>query len=298
MTSRRDSCMAFRAEIGCLLDGELSEGRRLEVEAHIAECSTCRQTEDELARFRGAVSNLELPEPPSSKIWAALRSHLRELDGTSSTPAPVGAGRIGILPRWSAGALLIAATFVLGVGLASISPQMLQLLGRRATPPKARATSRAAPPVALAVGDFVRDVVAGSEEQRFWERFSALDSWRDAIGSKLDFEPSVPERLPGGFELKGVKLLKDACCYTLYLRYESAHERLDVFECHDDHPIELGDVEARRKATDGLAYTDLRWSDLGTEGRIVTADGINIVLVGNLGKGVADAVTREFRNAS
>ncbi len=291
MTSRRDSCTAFRAEIGCLLDGELSEGRRLEVEAHIAECSTCRQTEEELARFRGAVSNLELPEPPSSRIWAALQSRLQELDGTSSTPVPVGAGRSGIRLRWSRGALLIAASFVLGVGLASISPRMPQLLGRRATP-------RAVPPVALAVGDFVRDVVAGSEEQRFWERFSALDSWRDAIGSKLDFEPSVPERLPGGFELKAVKLLKDACCYTLYLRYESPHETLDVFECHDDHPIELGDVEARRKATDGLAYTDLRWSDLGTEGRVVTADGINIVLVGNLGDGVADAVTREFRNAS
>lgn len=298
MTFDPTECSFVRAAASAMIDGELDASDCRRVEQHLPSCSACTNYRDELLCLKQAVHGIRVPEAPSERLWQTITTQM----GADAGPSPDATSPTVLPSRWRfrfrasrSDALVAAAAFVLGLGLSILVPRLITQPGQGSI---GQGVPSRLPPVALAVGDFVRENATGSPPEGFLARFAALDSWRGAAESQLDFRPSVPDTLPGGYRLVGVKLLKDKCCYTIYLHYESAGGALDVFQCHNDHPVEFGAVEAQRGSSDGIAYTSLLWDESGTEGRVLIRDDVNIIVVGALDEQIADAVTREFRNAN
>ena len=282
--TRQTSCAQVSELLGAYLDAELSKQERTDVGAHLATCAGCRRSCDDLAALKRDIAGIALPEPASPQIWDSIGIQPRarrprfawaQLTGGAGNPE----------------LRLAAATFIVALGLGYAYPY---LASRAAvTPP---ASGLATTPIALTVGDYVEQISAGSAEA-FWTRYAALDANLNTVAEPLAFRLRMPRSLPGGYQLVGAKLLKDACCYTVQLQYESPHDKLDVFECHDDHPVSFGKARTRREKTAGIAYTSLTWDGTDLVGRVFSAGDVNIILVGTLDDELADQMTEELRGA-
>jgi hypothetical protein len=69
------------------LDGELSAGERVALEAHLATCAACRATVEELGRVVARAKSLE-DRPPSADLWSGI--HARLTPGRRPAGSPLG----------------------------------------------------------------------------------------------------------------------------------------------------------------------------------------------------------------
>ncbi len=107
MTDRRD--VHPRELLSAYLDGELADLERAGVEAHVAECSSCRGLLDDFQAMAAIATREEAPPVP-----ADLRSHIRLKIGTGgAAKAPPPRHRIGYYRL----GLAAAAGIVLTIGL-------------------------------------------------------------------------------------------------------------------------------------------------------------------------------------
>lgn len=278
-----NGCDQTRERIGALVDGELAGRERLAVEQHMDGCAACRRHRDALIELKARIAGMELAEPRALRIWQGIDEELRARPPWTRWVAGLRAGDL----RAVAALLLVAAGLALGYGYAAL----------RRGAPESGIEPRQPPPIALTVGDYVDQATAGTPEA-FWARYTAIDAPPDALPDvltdSLEFRPRVRRSLPGGYELRAVKLLKDACCYTIQLRYESERGVLDVFQCHDDHPVTYGRARAQRRVHAGLQYTSLDWDGTPLQGRAFSTDGVSVVLVGALEPGLADQILEDL----
>jgi hypothetical protein len=111
LVARRDvpeGCQEMGAEIAELIEGTLTRGRRDAVQAHLADCSACRQTEDELRNtaFR-APARLMLVGLGLARLPMSLRRSLSNMGNRSQQIA-------GEIALGAAGTFVLAATSGLG----------------------------------------------------------------------------------------------------------------------------------------------------------------------------------------
>lgn len=72
-------CGEVLEHLGAYVDGELSEGARRRIEAHLEGCNWCESFGNEYAETVAALrANLGVPEPLSSEVEERLRSRLSE----------------------------------------------------------------------------------------------------------------------------------------------------------------------------------------------------------------------------
>ncbi len=283
--SRQTSCERTAELLGAYVDAELSEREVAGVQSHLATCAECQGARDSLVELKRDIADIVLPEPASLRIWGSIGSELRDRRPRLAWAQLTGGA-------WNPELRLAAATFIVALGLGYAYPY---LAARSNVAPPTSAP--VATPVALTVGDYVEQVEAGSPDA-FWNKYRALDAKLDVVAKPLEFSPRMPRTLPGGYRLTSAKLLKDVCCYTVQLRYESPRDKLDVFQCHDDHPVSFGDATASRGKHSGIAYTSFEWEGSDLVGRIFSADDVNIILVGDLDDDLANQLTEELRSAS
>ncbi len=274
-------CERLAGQFGLYVDAEIAPKARAQVEAHLQVCDTCRRSCEELQQLKERVAGIALPEPASLEIYDRIETALQSRGQRAQWRAPF------ILSRE---VRLAAATFVVALALGYGYPY----LAERSNP--APRAAPLVPPVALTVGDYVQQVRRGSPDA-FWNRYAALDADLRSVAEPLDFNPRIPRQLSGGYELTGAKLLKDVCCYTVQLRYESAGRVLDVFQCHDGHPVSFGRARSRRLETQTGVYTSLAWEGTSLVGRVFSDGDVNIILVGQVEDHLADRITEEFLNA-
>jgi anti-sigma factor RsiW len=79
------SCEHYEEAICELVDGDIEEARRAEVEAHLATCPSCRALADDLARLRVEASRLPVQHPPAH-IWTKVSARIEE---SGVRPSPV-----------------------------------------------------------------------------------------------------------------------------------------------------------------------------------------------------------------
>lgn len=164
--------------------------------------------------------------------------------------------------------------------------------GARPGPATALPDSVTLVPLNLDVGSYVDEVVEERSPRRFWDAYRASDVTGRAELEELDFRPLVLEELPGGLRLEERKMLRDACCPTLQLRYRDDGRWVDLFECHADHPVSFGRGSVRSISVDGIACSALEWD--GVRGRSLVHGGLNLVLVGNLSEEELDRIVTEL----
>lgn len=283
--STQTPCERSAELLSAYVDAELSEQEAGHVQAHLDTCCECQSSCDALVALKRDIADIKLPEPASLRIWEGVGNKLRTRR-SRLVWAQLTGGALNPELR------LAAATFIVALGLGYAYPYLAAR--STAAPPT---SGLVATPFALTVGDYVEHVSAGSPDA-FWHKYKAVDAMLDAVAEPLEFRPRMPDTLPGGYRLTSAKLLKDVCCYTVQLRYESPQDKLDVFECHDDHPVSFGAATASRGTHSGIAYTSFAWEGTDLVGRIFSADDVNIILVGDLDDELANQLTEELRSAS
>lgn len=75
------SCLAVRAQLESLVDGEVSERTARLLRAHLAQCPECREHHTAAASLPGRLAGLATPEPPPALLAATLRQVGREKAG-------------------------------------------------------------------------------------------------------------------------------------------------------------------------------------------------------------------------
>jgi predicted anti-sigma-YlaC factor YlaD len=100
------SCLAVRAQLEALVDGEVGERTAKLLRAHLAQCPECREHYTAAASLPGRLATLGSPEPPPALLAATLREVRRE---------SVGALQIWGLFAAEVALVLIAAWYLSGL---------------------------------------------------------------------------------------------------------------------------------------------------------------------------------------
>ncbi|MDA2917783.1 hypothetical protein MYX64_13255, partial [Nitrospinae bacterium AH_259_B05_G02_I21] len=87
-----------------------------------------------------------------------------------------------------------------------------------------------ATPLVLDLGRYVEALERGEAPDAFWSAYQARLQEPGQPVEGLLFEPLWPAALPGGYRLVEVRVLQEACCKALQLRYRRDAEWLDVFQ--------------------------------------------------------------------
>lgn len=144
------------------VDDELAPSDRLQLEQHLLDCASCRETIDELRAVSADASTLE-DTPPSRDLWPGIAGALPQ-------PAPAR-WRVSLsLPQALAAGVLLMLVSGLGVWTS---------LGRQSD-------GGANVQIAAASDDTVRPVTVNLEERRYDRAVADLTKLLDAQRSRLD----------------------------------------------------------------------------------------------------------------
>lgn len=106
------------------LDGELSQPERLELEAHLGGCDTCRTVLADLERVVARARTLE-DRPPARDLWPAIAAGIGS--AAASRPADRGSRR----PAWRRLSLSVPQLAAAGVALVLVSAATAFLVAGR-----------------------------------------------------------------------------------------------------------------------------------------------------------------------
>ena len=110
-------CLAVRAQLEALVDGEVSERTARLLRAHLTQCPQCREHYAAAASLPGRLRTLGSPEPPPALLAATLRE--------------VGRERAGALQIWGLFAAEVALVLIAAWYLSGLSG-LLELAGHTA----------------------------------------------------------------------------------------------------------------------------------------------------------------------
>ena len=271
---------------------------------HVRSCGRCQKVLGDGDLIAGELAELKLPDPSSARLWRQIESRL---DGETATDSPEQrtAARLGAAGRWvldespTWAVAIVAVLALLSVWQArewaSSGPSAVEVPGGAGQELAERGNLQLSMvPISLDVGSYVREVSRSSAPDEFWSAYRASDPEPNDPYRNLDFAPIVPEQLPHGFRLVDSKLLRDACCQTLQVRYAARDRWLDVFQCHDDHPIAFGEASVDRREVAGVVCTAFGWNDGEVRGRSFSLGNLSIVAVGNVTDEVLDDLVADF----
>jgi anti-sigma factor RsiW len=116
------NCEHYQEAIGELVDGaRMDEARRIDVEAHLRDCASCRALLADLRQIRAAAARLPMAPPPE-RVWAKVFAQLPIPAGRPATPEKpgllavvFGSGRLRL--AWGAAALAVAVLAFVVVAL-------------------------------------------------------------------------------------------------------------------------------------------------------------------------------------
>lgn len=278
---------------------------------HVRSCERCRRMLADEELVAAMLGRLELPEPPSRpRVWRQIERRLQVGEVSPSPPLTEGPVRRAVgwvlheAPIWAVGIVAFLALLglwqsrewaVSGPGPAQReAPTAPSRTARETETPATPGRQLAMVPLNLDLGTYVQEVALSSQPDEFWRAYRARAPGADAPFRDLDFQPIVLEQLPHGFQRVDSKLLRDACCETLQIRYESAGQWLDIFQCHDDHPIAFGQALVDRRDVSGIVSTAFDWDEGRIRGRSFVLGELSLVAVGNVTDEVLDDVVRDL----
>lgn len=154
MTSEHDT-----ARLSDYLDGELSAPERAELEAHVAECTTCARTLTELGAVVEAADRLPAI-PPEADLWPGIEARLSPRGEASADVVPLSRHRVAMtIPQLAAAAVALV--------LFAASAVWLAIGGEAGSSPGSVVLPEAGTPTtAVAFADFDQAIDALEEEYR------------------------------------------------------------------------------------------------------------------------------------
>ncbi|MCH7823615.1 MAG: zf-HC2 domain-containing protein [Acidobacteria bacterium] len=289
------ACIWRRRQLSAWADDALDERGARKMEHHLRLCTGCHEKLEALRALREEVRAITVPPPPAAEsVWERIEAML---DGGAEAEQMAGVlpgnrGREGAAVtawlrrsgrrwRWSAVAATVVVGLVLVWSYALRGPMMHHhLMSGEATDT----------PMVLDVGRYVREVGGGGLPVGFWRTYQAQSQRPGQPVEGLLFEPVLPHVLPGGYQLSEVKVLQEACCKALQLRYEADGSWVEVFQHPGAHPVDFGEATLEHRDVHGVACVVAQWPEAGLVARSFVVDGVNLVLLGALTAVDADAL--------
>jgi hypothetical protein len=207
-------CAQVQGKLSAFADGELAELDRLGVERHLEDCAACRLELEELRRLSAFLERQgrQVPEPPA---WEAVAATVAD----RSPPA-------GALRAWR------RADFAIAASLATLALLGL-LVARLSRGPEPRLSG-----TATAKLEEVQMLTAGLPGlDTFLAARGAKEVAPREISQRVGFEPQIPDRLPGGFELAKTYVVFDRCCAGSCLIYRRGQDVIGLVQQPSSHPI-------------------------------------------------------------
>ncbi len=181
------NCEQYEEAIGELVDGaRMDEARRIEVEAHLRDCPSCRALLGDLRQIRVAAARLPATEPPK-QVWEKVAAHLPIADRPAAAREKGGLlHRLFAGPRvryaWGGAVTVALAALILVVALPRLrSGQGGQMAGRPAP-------TTAGSPVHAADTDLVQSVESELRlaEQHYEKAIAGLEQITKSGQGTLD----------------------------------------------------------------------------------------------------------------
>jgi len=251
-------CAQAQGQLSAFADGELAELERLGVERHLEDCAACRQELEELRRLSAFLERhgRQVPEPPA---WEAVAATVAD----RSPPAAA-------LRAWR------RADFAIAASLATLALLGL-LVARLSSGPEPRLSGT--------------DTSELAEVEMLTAGLPGLDTFLAARGAKevtpqeiprrLGFEPQIPERLPGGFELAKTYVVFDRCCAGSCLIYRRGQDVVGLVQQPSSHPI-AWNIENLEGCTIAGRFCR-RGSDQEIEIVQIEPEGQNLTIIARVG---------------
>lgn len=211
-------CDEVQELLGQLIDEELDDDNRRDVESHIEDCAACRGEHVVLQSL-----TVDLAQPPDAPVppglWAAIEERLdREPLPLSSPDEPTAPG-VAIQHRQRWRPLAAAAIIVLAVGL---SWGLFNLPGTST----ALAHTIDFGPLLNQVGDDLERGLA------VWlEAYGGRPTTLEEASETMKVRVHPPESLPGDMELKSTHMLKMGDHPSLTLHFSGPGGQMLVMQC-------------------------------------------------------------------
>lgn len=225
-------CEEIERQLGRYIDKELSAAERVEVEAHLESCSSCRAEWVELRELAGAIANPASVRVPAS-LWQNIERRLGETEAPVPPAKPAPHFRFRTTP-WA-----IAASIVLAVGLGMFGLSSLDSSAQAAT---------------VDFGALLDALPLDAHDafRKFLARYDAKPTTPEAakrVAPDLNFE--TPAELPGGFRLQSVHELRIGGSKAIAVAYDRDGEFLaavfhppmkhEKYGSHQNYPCVIGE---------------------------------------------------------
>ena len=125
------NCRNWKIEISALLDENIADEHRGDVERHIAECSDCAAFYREQAEVNRQLQDAMVDLPLPASIWARVETTIREEEATRATRKRFSWDLTELfrLPKWGYGlAGAAAAVFTVFLAVQTRGPSQEQIL--------------------------------------------------------------------------------------------------------------------------------------------------------------------------
>ena len=126
------TCEEVDRQLGAFVDGELRDGARAQVEAHLGGCERCREAADALRQVGAAVregkADVALTLSEADAFWPAVRARVREAEAAAERRSLAGLARAVariLRPAVLVPAVAVFAGIILGVSLLRTGPLIL-----------------------------------------------------------------------------------------------------------------------------------------------------------------------------
>jgi anti-sigma factor RsiW len=239
------TCETARTLTHGYADGELDLERSLEIEGHIADCTTCNATLREIRLMRSALRSGVVSFNAPDVLRAKIRVDIGDARRTKGVGRRASATRIASIlrppSRW-AGAMAAAAVLmivVLAGGLRRPGSSTDDLIGNEI----------AASHVRSLMANHLADVISTNQH--------TVKPWFDG---KIDFAPAVVDFAAQGFPLAGGRLdyIDGHPVAALVYRY-----RLHVINLFTWPAAHAADTQLRLAKQEG--YNSVHWTESGME---------------------------------
>ncbi len=244
------------------MDGELPQTQREAIAAHLQRCHTCRREFRRIQEGKEAARLFQARAwQGSERLWTRIEVERRR------AMQPKRRGFTETIPSARRGLSARAALRLAVVALLLAANWLISARHPRGLYERARLDWT--PSYAFDYGLYLDALVAGEFPSDFDARYESRPASYEQARSETPFRLASFSRVPGPFEIREVRLLKNACCRSVEFICLQNARAVVVFQQPKGHPVTFGRYPLQRIEINGYPvhkaragkWTVLSWED-------------------------------------